>query len=607
MKAKALLTYWKALSLTPDAKPAISPKMPSPNPANEGILYQPDEKPSHPASFAHGFQSVVGNVISMAAVASISALAGGQSEDYAAWLFFGSLAVCGLARIFQTLRIWRFGSGYSITVASSSAFLAVCIATLAEGGPAMLSSLLAISALIQFVVISRLSLLRRIITPTVTGTVLMLVSATSLLIILGNLGDMPEGAPAIAAPVLAGTTLAVLVGVRLFAPSGLQQWAAIAGLVWGCAAAAVWGLYDFGPALSAGWIGIPSNEWPGFYVGLDATFWALLPGFAIVVMATTIRSISSTVAIQQVAWRKPRATDFRVVQGSHNVVALSNLLAALIGALPNAISGSNSARVLLTGVAARRVGVYAGVIMIVFAALPKAIALAVAIPRPVLVAYVVFMMSAMFVDGMRMALSDGMSGKKATIIGVSLWLGVGFGSSLIFPDLLTGSLGTLLSSGVTIGAVCVIALSALSDLSSRKGRSRLNAEASVAALPRIDEFLRNFASNSGWDESSGDRLRAAGEETLASLLSQDGDGDGLAGKRLVVDARRSDGHIELEFMTASAGENLEDRLAYVGEQRELTQEHEMSFRLLRHYASSVNHRKYYDIDVVTVRVDERPA
>ena len=146
-----------------------------------------------------------------------------------------------------------------------------------------------------------------------------------------------------------------------------------------------------------------------------------------------------------------------MVQGSHNVVALSNLLAALIGALPNAISGSNSARVLLTGVAARRVGVYAGAIMIVFAALPKAIALAVAIPRPVLVAYVVFMMSAMFVDGMRMALSDGMSGKKATIIGVSLWLGVGFGSSLIFPDLLTGSLGTLLSSGVTIGAVCVIA------------------------------------------------------------------------------------------------------------------------------------------------------
>ena len=45
----------------------------------------------------------------------------------------------------------------------------------------------------------------------------------------------------------------------------------------------------------------------------------------------------------------------------------------------------------------------------------------------------------------------------------------------------------------------------------------------------------------------------------------------------------------------------------MGEQRELTQEREISFRLLRHYASSVNHRKYYDIDVVTVRVDERPA
>ena len=575
---------------------------------NEGIIFQPDEQPSHPVAFAHGFQNVVGAIGSMAATASIAALAGGQSEDYAAWLFFGSLAVCGLARILQTFQIWRFGSGYSLAVNSSSAFLAVCITTIAEGGPAMMASLLAISALIQFAVVARLSLLRRIITATVAGTVLMLMSAIVLLVVMGKLSDMPDGAPAMAAPVLAGITFAIVVGVRLFAPSGLQQWAAISGLVFGCVAAAVWGVFDLERVWDAPWLGIPSNQWPGFYFGVDATFWALLPGFAIVVMATTIRSISSTVAVQQISWRAPRATDFRVVQGAHNLVAFTNLLAALVGALPNAIGGSNSARILLTGVAARRVGIYAGIIMILIAALPKAVAFAVAIPRPVMMAYLVFMLSLLFVDGMRMALSDGMDGKKAAIIGISLWIGVGFESNLIFPDLLTGSLGTLLGNGVTVGAVCVIVLSALVDMTSSKSRSRLNAEASMSALPRMDEFLRDFASCAGWSEASGDRLRAAGEETLTSLLTEDdGEVKDASGKRLVVDARRAAGHIELEFMTASDGENLEDRLAYVGEQRELPQEHEISFRLLRHYASSVNHRKYYDIDVVTVRVDQSPA
>ena len=42
-------------------------------------------------------------------------------------------------------------------------------------------------------------------------------------------------------------------------------------------------------------------------------------------MATTINSISETVAIQQVAWRRPRATDFRVVQGAHHLLVIDQL------------------------------------------------------------------------------------------------------------------------------------------------------------------------------------------------------------------------------------------------------------------------------------------
>ncbi len=45
-----------------------------------------------------------------------------------------------------------------------------------------------------------------------------------------------------------------------------------------------------------------------------------------------------------------------------------------------------------------------------------------------------------------------------------------------------------------------------------------------------------------------------------------------------------------------------DRLAYLDEQSETPDEREISFRLLRHYASSVNHRKYHDIGVVSVQV-----
>ena len=53
-------------------------------------------------------------------------------------------------------------------------------------------------------------------------------------------------------------------------------------------------------------------------------------------------------------------------------------------------------------------------------------------------------------------------------------------------------------------------------------------------------------------------------------------------------------------MATAEVENLEDKLAYLSEQREIQDEREFPFRLLRHYASSVQHRKYHNIDIITV-------
>ena len=267
----------------------------------------------------------------MAAAASIIAVAGGQSEGYLSWIFFSALVVCGLGGILQTFRIWRFGSGYSLGLISAFAFIAICISALLAGGPALLSSLIVASSLIQFVFISRLSWLRRVISPLVAGTVLMLLASTIISVVLGRLSDLPEGAPPVAAPILAGATLFILMMMRLFASPKWQQWAPVVAIVAGCAIAVPFGAYNWQLVVEAPWIGIPSYPWPGFDLSFGATFWGLLLGFVIVNLATTINSIGDNVVIQQVAWRRPKATDFRVVQGAHNLLVLTNLLAAALG------------------------------------------------------------------------------------------------------------------------------------------------------------------------------------------------------------------------------------------------------------------------------------
>ena len=50
--------------------------------------------------------------------------------------------------------------------------------------------------------------------------------------------------------------------------------------------------------------------------------------------------------------------------------------------------------------------------------------------------------------------------------------------------------------------------------------------------------------------------------------------------------------------------NIEDRLAYLNDDLVLEDAEQLSMRLLRHYASSVHHRKYHGIDIITCRVDK---
>ena len=98
--------------------------------------------------------------------------------------------------------------------------------------------------------------------------------------------------------------------------------------------------------------------------------------------------------------------------------------------------------------------------------------------------------------------------------------------------------------------------------------------------------------------------REAGEETLAILARYEAEDVSGKERRLIISVQADGPVTKLEFLSAAYEvENLEDGLAYMSEQPELLDEHEVSFRLLRHYASSVRHQKFHDIDVITVRVE----
>ncbi len=235
---------------------------------------------------------------------------------------------------------------------------------------------------------------------------------------------------------------------------------------------------------------------------------------------------------------------------------------------------------------------------------PKFTALLVAIPAPVAAAYITVLIALLFVQGMKIVIQDGIDHRKAAVAGVSFWLGTGFQNGWIFPDLLgDGFLSVLLGNGMTSGAMVAVGMTAFLELTGPR-RKRLRAVLDMETLPKLMEFLRGFASNAKWDDASTKRLVLVGEETLTSLIAEAGDElDKDAPRRLVVSARAAGGGAELEFLSVAGEVNLEDHLAFMGNNPEITDSREISFRLLRHYASSVHHQKYHGADIVTVQVD----
>ena len=150
-------------------------------------------------------------------------------------------------------------------------------------------------------------------------------------IVFDMLTQVPKGAPPLSAPVSALATVLIITGIALKATGPLRLWAPVIGVVAGSVVAGAFGLYDMQSVAQAGWVGIPNTAWPGFDLGFGPVFWALLPAFVFVTLVGAIETIGDGVAIQRVSWRRPRAVDFRAVQGAVAADGTGNLLSGLAG------------------------------------------------------------------------------------------------------------------------------------------------------------------------------------------------------------------------------------------------------------------------------------
>ena len=571
---------------------------------DQPIRFEPEEAAPPGIALLVGFQGAALVLAPTVLNVAIAIRASGLDDGWLSWCVFAAMLICALITAFQAIQLRRFGAGHVVLAWPAAMFIAIMVASIEAAGPATFASLLVVCSLVQIGLAWWLPILRRIVTPVVSGTVTMLIAVSVLPIAFDSVQDLPAGAPTSAGPVIAVATLLVSVIVTLRARGRWRLVAPFISIIAGCAVAAAFGVLDGDRIADAAWFGFPDVP----SVGLDFTpgkeFWALLPSFAILTLVLGLKTISDGVVIQQGSRRRPRAIDFRQIQGMVSVNGIGMFFAGLCGTLPTMANSSYSLSLIsLTGVAARRVGVGVAVVMITLAFFSKFAAVLLTIPGPVLGAYLMLAMGMLFVSGWQTILRDGLDARRVLVVALASALGLGLHGHPITRDLFGDEVGSLLGSGVTIGAVVAIAMTFVLEAMSTRG-SRLEVRLDMASLPAIDDFLVRVADRLRWNETSTLRLRSAGEETLASLLvREDEEAEGAERPRLIVDARPQGNMVELEFVATTRQENLEDQLAFLTDEAPIPTIDDLSLRLLRHHAAAVRHQKFHGVDIVTVQVE----
>ena len=582
-------------------------------PALGNPQYEADESPPLLRTVGLGAQFSLIASATLLVTPVIVANASGRGEPYVVWMVFASLIVVGVSTLIQVRRLGFVGAGAVLPMFTAAFAIPFCITAVQDGGPATLTTLLLVAAVAQLAISRWLFIMRRVVTPTVGGTVMMILSITLASVVFDLLDDATQVEPE-QASLTAFVTMVVAAALTLRRSPLLRFWGPIAGILVGCVVAGALGIFDTSRITEAAWIGLPAER-PELALDFGLEFWTLVPAFLFLGVIISIQANGASISMQRVAWREDRAVDFRGVQGAVAGGAASNFLAALAGTVPNAINPGIISFTQITGVAARTLGYSIGGFFILLAFLPKVSGLLSSIPGPVMTGYLIMVTGSLFVDGARTVIQNEQNNEKIAVAGVCFWIGAAFQFKLFaLPDL-GPVLNAMLASGITTGGLAAVVMILYLEFTNPR-RMRFQSQLHIDSLPQLNEFIARFADSRGWDSAMKDRLGAVAEETLLTLAPLDLEGllaeteddeEDKEERQLIVLASSDGPAADLEFIGGGDDENMEDRLRQLQQHdTETMVEQDVSLRLLRNYASSVRHQQFHDTDIITVRV-EPPA
>lgn len=443
----------------------------SPSQVKSELIYGLNDRPPLGEAIFVAFQHVLAAFVGIITPAIIICSSLELDAVDTSYIISMSLFSSGLCSFIQCRKFGPVGSGLLSLQGTSFAFLGPILGVGAfaiQGGRSPQEALALIFGICFFgsaieIILSRfLHLMSKIITPVVSGTVVMIIG---LGLIKTGFISLAGGAAALARDdgsfgswqnlALGGGVLLIVVVLTMSRNRYLRMGAIAIGLAVGYVISAILGIVDFSALSSLPIVQIPLP----FRYGMSFDFGAFLP-FILLYVLTAIETVGDLTATSAVSGEPVSGSVYiRRIKGGVLGDGVNSAIAAVLNTFPNTTFSQNNGVIQMTGVGSRYVGFFVAGIFALLGLLPIVGGVFQALPQPVLGGATTVMFGSIAVAGLKIVSSVELDRRSSIIIAVSLAMGLGV---LYAPEIFADKpavIKNLFGSSISTGGLTAILLS----------------------------------------------------------------------------------------------------------------------------------------------------
>ncbi len=432
------------------------------------LVYGLNDRPRPLIAFLAALQHLLAILVPIVTPGLLICLALGVSHEDTNMILSMSLVISGIATFLQCKKVGLFGAGLLIVQGTSFNFIGPIIgigsAMVASGTPveAVMAAIFGVviaGSFIEMGVSRILPWVKKLITPLVTGIVVLLIGLTLIkegLISMGGGYQAMESKTFASADnlIMSCTVLAIIILLNRMRAVWIKSSAILIALVAGYILAGFMGYLDFSMLEEAPLIQIPTP----MHFGLSFS-WSLFIPMAFIYLVTSLEAIGDITATSKLS-NQPVDGDswMQRIKGGVLVNGANSLLAGLFNTFPSSVFAQNNGVIQLTGVASRYVGLWIAIMLIILGLFPAVAGIIQAVPQAVLGGAVMVMFGAVAASGVNILSGIQLDRRALLIIAISLALGLGVAQVPQILEHLPELFKNIFSSGVATGGIAALIL-----------------------------------------------------------------------------------------------------------------------------------------------------